>query len=459
MILKYAVRNIFRLKGRSVMFFLIVACVTSLLVLSLIVKEGSEAIIKQTENAVNDYHKVVPVKKADDRNYVPLVRIDMIKRVCTSFSTTEDYVLMTKAGCMGDYILVRPKNYIENTDNYAMTVYGIPGAEYTDCFNNGDKYLIEGREITREDNEKSAAVVMLDSLVADINGFKIGDKITLERLSEAPYLDKNRESWVKKSYEIVGIFKTVAQISGSEPTPMEIENNKIYIPVNSMFEDGQVDTEELYIRFPSEKAAKDFQSYINGHNTYLKEFNLLSPFEIRLVSVKGMNMTKTAPLHDLAAVFSALIVFVSAAGLIAVIISIFLIINQRLKEIGILVSMGMSFKKTAGVFVTEILLLAVVAISVSAGLSLLPSEFIIDSVIERTAAEMSPRNLQNSSVDLLLSENAEFSAETGTDYDFIEIAAVKAFLIISAVILTGCGIMAVLIFKAKPIKILTRSEE
>ncbi|MDF2686694.1 MAG: peptide transporter permease [Clostridia bacterium] len=441
------------------MFFLIVVCITVLLVLSLIVKDGSEAIIKQSENLLNDYHMVVPLKKADDKNYIKFYDINTIKKVCTAFSTTEDYIIQTMAECYGDFILVKPKDYVENTYYYTMFVYGITDFKYTECFQNGDKYLTEGRGITREDNENKAPVVMIDSEIAWINGFKIGDEINLDRLKDAPYLDINREILVKKTYEIVGIFKTVAPMTGSESIPKEIENNKIYVPVNSMYEDNLVQTEEMYIRFPSEKSAKQFQTYINEHNTYYKEFNLLSPFEIRLVSVKGMNMQKTASLYDIAAIFSILIIFISIAGLVSIIVSISLIINQRRKEIGILISMGMSVKKTAVIFITEILLMSFIAISISVGISLLPSEFIVNTVCENAAVEMSPQNLQNSSVELLLTKNATASVDDNFDYDFIRGVAIKSFFLIFIVISIGCILMVTLILKTEPMKILTRSGE
>ncbi len=114
----------------------------------------------------------------------------------------------------------------------------------------GGAYLPNGRMITREEYDTGAKVCMVSLKLANMQGWRVGDKIDLQFfryeafpnmssdfIHTQPIYHKNTQGFFDRGeYEIVGIYnmKTPTGNSGISQTTMEQPWNTIYLPAKSV---------------------------------------------------------------------------------------------------------------------------------------------------------------------------------------------------------------------------------
>lgn len=308
-----------------------------------------------------------PVRgKGITRASVPIEYLDQLK----SLEHIEGYSLENSTGAnLGDGVVaVASETTITTNDSTKkagnqggnmkapvnrgdITLMGISDFYSASEINNGGGELLSGSAITENDLGKN--VVMLEEVFANDNKLSVGGTIKL----------KNPETSEEFEVSIIGIYKTNSTVDDTafRNTAM-MPYNKIYAPytfVNTIKGSdytGKVDSIKFFLDDPvnvdkfieeGKKTSIDFETFVLDGGT--REYDQMM-----------------APIENIASFskITLVVVTVFGAGILGLIIM--LSIKERINEIGILMSLGEKRIKIIGQFLVEVLVVLVIALSLSA---------------------------------------------------------------------------------------------
>ena len=225
----------------------------------------------------------------------------------------------------------------------------VSNSEYFNYFRRGAFKLVEGRHITPEDDH----AVLISTALAERNGLKLGDTITVQCCYDAG-------GYPNVSLKIIGIYKSTLDDGGFTTTSTD-KRNRLIIDHKAM--------QEIMMH--------DVIQYDNG-----VEFLVDDPRDIDKIAAQIQKLdldwscfTLTVDNTAYEAVASSLtamqnmvtgliigIVIVSI-GILALILNMW--IKQRTHETGILLSIGVSKIKIVAQYILETLMIAVIAFGLS----------------------------------------------------------------------------------------------
>jgi putative ABC transport system permease protein len=246
--------------------------------------------------------------------------------------------------------------------NYTMpdvSVTGVLSTELLDGFKNGQDTLVDGRQITAADADKKVA--MIEKNLADQNSLKVGDTIEV----------KGSRSDTSVKYTIAGIYQAASSSSSSDGGGMRDFSfsqpyNKIYVDYKSAI--------------PLKTVTADTGTTTGGIDQIV--FNVDDPQNIDKVmaDVKTMNIDWSKfildandaaykqmmePINNVASFAMTAVYIVAIAGAIILALILMLSVKERMYETGVLLSMGEGKIKVIAQYVTEALLIAVLAFGIS----------------------------------------------------------------------------------------------
>ncbi|KAB2332067.1 ABC transporter permease [Cytobacillus depressus] len=237
----------------------------------------------------------------------------------------------------------------------AMGDISLQGVLYSDSvqeFMDSKSKVIEGRHLTDSDTDKSVA--MVEKTLAEENDLKVGDHITIQ--------SSNNENTY--TFEIVGIYETTSTgddmgMSFAALNPV----NKIYVPytaVNKMKGDefaGTIDSAVYYINDPA-----NIDQFID---TAQKDSSI--DFEtFKLDANDAVYKQMVGPLENVASFSKNVVYLVTIAGAIILGLIVMMSIRERKYEMGVLLALGEKKWKMIGQFIVEILVVAILALGISA---------------------------------------------------------------------------------------------
>ena len=225
----------------------------------------------------------------------------------------------------------------------------VSNSEYFNYFRRGAFKLVEGRHITPEDDH----AVLISTALAERNGLKLGDTITVQCCYDA-------DGYPNVSLKIIGIYKSTLDDGGFTTTSTD-KRNRLIIDHKAM--------QEIMMH--------DVIQYDNG-----VEFFVDDPRDIDKIAAQIQNLDLDWSCFKLTvdntayeAVASSLtamqnmvtgliigIVIVSI-GILALILNMW--IKQRTHETGILLSIGVSKVKIVAQYILETLMIALIAFGLS----------------------------------------------------------------------------------------------
>lgn len=256
-----------------------------------------------------------------------------------------------------------------------VVVTGVSSNVLLDNFNtnDGDK-LISGRNIDSSDAGKKVALI--EKNLADQNNLKVDSKIKIQAARAEDVVE----------YTIVGIYQaastdTTSQFGDRMNSLSFMEpSNRIYVDFksaltlkNRLAEDGTVsnggiDSAVFYLNDP--KNVETVKTAALKLNIDWDKF-VLDANDNAYKQMMG-------PIENVAS-FSMLVIWlVAIAGAIILALVLMLWVKERMYETGVLLSMGESKFKVIGQYVTEVVLIAVVAFAISS----FSGQFIAQSVGE-----------------------------------------------------------------------------
>jgi len=225
----------------------------------------------------------------------------------------------------------------------------VSNSEYFNYFRRGAFKLVEGRHITPEDDH----TVLISTALAERNGLKLGDTITVQCCYDAG-------GYPNVSLKIIGIYKSTLDDGGFTTTSTD-KRNRLIIDHKAMQEIMMHDViqydngVEFFVDDPRDidKIAAQIQKLDLDWSCFKLTVDNTA-YEAVASSLTAMQNMVTGLIIG--------IVIVSI-GILALILNMW--IKQRTHETGILLSIGVSKVKIVAQYILETLIIAVIAFGLS----------------------------------------------------------------------------------------------
>ncbi len=267
--------------------------------------------------------------------------------------------------------------------NFAMpdvSVIGVASTALLDAFNNGEARLVEGDHIAYEDRGTNTAVI--EQNLAFVNGLKVGDKISIQSItSDEIVLD----------FTIAGIFET-----GTIQTENNMGNfrnftytqpyNRIYTDYmsamtlqsthaddGSLVQSESINSAVYYVDDPKniDKIKADSESMDIDWELFILDAN------------DNAYRQMMKPIESIASFSKTVVYIVAIAGALLLALILVLSIKERMYETGVLLSMGEGKMKILGQYITEVLMVALVAFTLSIFSGMYISQEMGNKLLER----------------------------------------------------------------------------
>ena len=376
--LKNAIAYILRKRSRTVIIFIILTIVLSCLYSCL-------NIMKSTSNLENNLYKLsntsLSITQNNNENFETnqFKEIENIKEIKETINQYDGLAKPTNINVVEGMQMVERDDLPEEFKNI-LSVEATNNTEKNNLFNSGIFTLTKGRHIEKDDREK----IIIHEELAQKNNLGLNDKIRLELFDL-----NNNEIKTEYEFEIIGIFSGKRQekytgmtsdfsenmvfidYESSQTALNKAENNKV---VNKLeiFSDSSEDTDivlnkikEIKIDWSQFNIEKDDGAY-----------------EETLESVNGIK-------H----IIKIMTYSIMAGGIIVLSLILILWLRERIYEIGILLSIGISKARIITQFIFELIFISLPSIFVSFFLGNIISDQIIGTFIHNDDSTMIIQNL------------------------------------------------------------------
>ena len=272
---------------------------------------------------------------------------------------------------------------VEDTQNlrFQTRCQAMRKSEHFEEFRNGNFKLTEGRHITPKDEH----VVMISKEFAQRNGLKLGDSfkiqgdsLTLRGFPEVPL------GLIET--EIIGIYEMTYQQSVSEYTDeRDILNNWILVDNETGY-----DLDKIYGDPPSLWVSTIFVKNPAELDKVMKEVNSLKGIDWNYYELrKDDSLYKDAvkPLDTVKKIMFVCLCVILAAGILLLSLVITHSMKKRVRETGILMSLGITGKEIRRQFLWEHLLLGIAAFLLAFVVSFVVTPVIGEQIYETVHQE------------------------------------------------------------------------
>lgn len=236
-------------------------------------------------------------------------------------------------------------------------IYGYTNTAEADMFIGGTLELIEGRQITGEDHN----TVMIHKDMAESNGLKLGDQFVIAMNPQIT--GGNQEGGkLKETVTIVGIFDSkITQQVSMFSTPGDLLENTVLM---------DVETSVKLLSWSSEGYYKVHYQVDDPDqlDRIVKEVKNLDSIDWDCYTLSLENKSYESvslPLDNLGGLITTLIVVAMLIGVAILVLLLTMWTRSRVHESGILLSIGVSKGKILIQHLAEVLIIAVLAFSLS----------------------------------------------------------------------------------------------
>lgn len=262
-------------------------------------------------------------------------------------------------------------------------IYGYTNTAQADMFTSGSIELLEGRQITSKDHN----VAMIHKELAKKNGLKLGDEIVIAMNPQITGGDEEGGR-LNETVRIVGIFDSkISQQVSAFSTPGDLLENTVLMDVETSVKLLSWSSEGYYkVHYQVEDPAE--------LESILKEVQNLDTVDWDCYTLSADNKTyesAASPLDDLGKMMETLVAIVAIIGVSVLILLLVMWTKGRVRESGILLSLGVSKTAILVQHLAEVLIIWVLAFSLS---------FFTSKVIARGTSEVLLENSPNSNPSL-----------------------------------------------------------
>ena len=348
--LKNAVAYIFRKRNRTVIIFIILTTVLSCIYSCL-------NIMKSTSNIEKNLYKLsntsLSITQNNNENFEinQFKEIENIKEIKETIAQYDGLAKPTNIKAVEGMQMVERDDLPEEFKNI-FSIEATNNTEKSNLFNSGIFTLIKGRHIKKDDREK----IIIHEELAQKNNLELNDKINLK------LFDSNNNE-IKKEYEfeIVGIFSGKKQEKYTGLTS-DFSENMVFIDYESSqtalnkAKNNEV-ANKLDIFSDSPEDTNIALNKIKDIKIDWSKFNIEKDddaYEGTLETVDGIK-------H----IIKIMTYSIMIGGIIVLSLILILWLRERIYEIGILLSIGISKTKIIGQFILELIFISLPSIVVS----------------------------------------------------------------------------------------------
>ncbi|XVY15289.1 ABC transporter permease [Bacillus subtilis] len=227
-----------------------------------------------------------------------------------------------------------------------LSIEGVISTALVDDFSDGDSKITDGRAITKSDVGKKVTVI--NETLAEENDLSVGDSITIESATD-------EDTTVK--LKIVGIYKTTSSGDDSFLNPY----NKLYTPYTAtaaLKGDDYKNTIDSAVYYMDD--AKNMDAFVKAAKKTSIDFDTYT-----LNTNDQLYQQMVGPIENVASFSKNVVYLVSVAGAVILGLIVMMSIRERKYEMGVLMAIGEKRWKLIGQFLTEILIVAVIAIGLA----------------------------------------------------------------------------------------------
>lgn len=401
-IVKHAIRNMVRNKGRNILIGIIITIITLCTCIALAIHQAGENLVQTYKDtnplAVSFSLNMNELRSSsdDEKNDFQSLSIEDIKQYGDS-ELVKDYYYMLESSLSSDSLEavddnVRPdakEDGEEDNDfkrdnargeapvgsigDFRITAYS--DFSYLDDFISGNKKIVDGVMVSGDSSDNE--IVISESLAED-NEIEVGSEVTF-------YLPDNED--ITYTFVVVGIFEDSSDDNSSGFMNINVLNssNQMYANIHSVeeiLEDMEDDDSQL------------IQSNGLSASFYLTDNDLLDEFEEE-VRNKGLSdyytvstneseiMQQLEPIQNIVSFSVQFLVVILVIGIVVLTIINFLNIRDRKYEIGVLRAIGMSKFKVCGLLILEIFFVAFISLVLGTSSGSLLAQPVTNKILEQ----------------------------------------------------------------------------
>ncbi|MGR6856323.1 ABC transporter permease [Bacillus halotolerans] len=308
---------------------------------------GEKRSFESTPIKVSDANKLTALDQVKSYNFITSAsanagNFDAIESSSSSDSSTDSSSSDTKGDPMqGGKQMVQAD----------LSIEGVISTSLLEEFSDGDSKITDGRAITKSDVGKNVTVI--NETLAEENDVIVGDSITIESATD-------EDTTVK--LKIVGIYKTTS--SGDDQAQnFSFLNpyNKLYTPYTAT---AALKGDDYKNTIDSAVYDMDDAEHIDAFVTAAKKTSI--DFDTFTLNTNDqLYQQMVGPIENVASFSKNVVYLVSVAGAVILGLIVMMSIRERKYEMGVLMAIGEKRWKLIGQFLTEILIVAVVAIGIA----------------------------------------------------------------------------------------------
>lgn len=390
---------------KSLMIFLVMFVISNLIVTGIFILKGTE---KATNATLSQITPIVYYTKDYDKYYraeelgfvdwetepMPNISLETAMKIGQSDEVEAfDLGIQLTAMIRSIKAYKDPNNNFNIDQDEIIDIYPEPhyyemlGSSSTQFkVASGTIEIVDGRGITEEDITHSNYVIVIEENLAKTNQLSVGDKLPIDFKLVWDNEEATLPSATEYDFEIVGIYRNLSALEQNDSWMIERVASQVYIPYNVAYElnfEVQKESIEESIAqgYWTEEEAQDyleqyseFQPDTIGYllknplkvRSFIEDYNRLLPSEYHVLKVGNSTYDSIAKSIDNMTQTSNLIIYiVFGAGILILSLITSLTLKSREYEIGVLLSLGESKLKVIGQLMSELLMIALIAFSLS----------------------------------------------------------------------------------------------
>lgn len=341
--------------------------------------------------------------------------------------------------------------------NSTVAAYANTDTAYSSYFAGGYLELAEGRHIT---TSKDSASVLISKELAELNGLKTGDRLTLQVSEYMASMKGIDPKTTQAEVEIAGLFTET--VKSTSTLPNWSIGNSLFTTMNIV---AKVRPDTLNEGYEQAHFYVDDPALLESIAEQVKKLSFIDPTDF-VINCDTETLDSVAkPLENIDTLLTALIRTVLIVGAAVLYLILAARIKERTHESGVLLSLGFSKGNILVQYITEALLIAVLAISLSVPVSGVFSEAVASRLIDSNAAQNEQNGSQpfDSFDGISVVNSSDFAAKFESRTDLTEIkvsvkAAEVGSLYAAGIFITALSVVAAAlpVLKTKPREILSK---
>ncbi len=389
-ILKNAMVNVKRTKGKNILIGLIIMIIGFSICIAISINKAADKLVEsyKTSNPLEvsfslDKSSLRNGSDTDKQSFKSLTESEVkkygnSKYVKDYYYTNEVSLSSSSIDAVSDDDLTKTDNEKESqnsesrgpgmdTGDFRLTGYSDPA--YISDFIDGTNKITSGCMFDKDVTDK---VIVISEDLAEENDLKVGDNVSFYSSSDED---------TKYTFKIVGIYKSSKD-----------DNDSNFMKMNAMNSSNQMYTNIISVsEINSNSENTNPMNGING-KYYLTSNKALDKFE-KEVKSKGLSsyynvntnedevLQELKPIQNLQSFSTTFVIIIVIVGIIIITIINLINIRERKYEIGVLRSIGMSKLKLSLQLLSELLIIAMLAIILSSALGAITTKPISNKIL------------------------------------------------------------------------------